>query len=337
MQLISIEGNGPFLIKNASVLEGSSLIYSNDFKKIYHNFEFDPARELLGEEIGKTFKRLEVPIKNGVEFQFEIIKPIVLAGIVEGAVVPINLLYSSNYFHFLIEVMPSILDMQMRGFFVEKNITYVTGALHPNFRSILNGLLHKKNIFEIERFNYVQASQVFYPKPSYVAHELINKQMPNVSFAKDNISLLRRSLRDHWGDLYGAFSKLKIFVVRKSGQRNIINIDELVCESKRRGYTVIQPEFMNINEQIRLFSSAVHVIGPTGAWLANMVFMNSECCVEVMYPNTALSPKSIWIELGKVLNIEVKDHYFDVSSLNEYQPIHSDFKVELCYFERMLK
>ncbi|MGC8000565.1 hypothetical protein, partial [Salmonella enterica] len=82
-------------------------------------------------------------------------------------------------------------------------------------------------------------------------------------------------------------------------------------------------------DQVRLFSSASRIAGPTGAWLANLLFTRDDAKVSVFYPATCEAEKTIWTGLGDACGVEVQDIYCPVTLLRERQPIHSDFNIPL--------
>ena len=64
----------------------------------------------------------------------------------------------------------------------------------------------------------------------------------------------------------------KIYCPRASGMRHVLNDGEIARAAVARGYELFDPTHMTVADQVRLFSDAAVVAGPTGAALANAVF-----------------------------------------------------------------
>lgn len=75
----------------------------------------------------------------------------------------------------------------------------------------------------------------------------------------------------------------KLFLSRrKRGWRRMLNEDE-VCEAlAARGFEILFPEDMNIEEQVRMFQSAAVVVAPGGSSLINAVFGSTETKLVVL-------------------------------------------------------
>jgi capsular polysaccharide biosynthesis protein len=113
-------------------------------------------------------------------------------------------------------------------------------------------------------------------------------------------------------------------------------LEEIVKYAEKEGYMIFRPEFHSFIDQVYYFSNAKKIIGPSGAWLANLIFAKEDCIVYILYPETAIMDKSIWSVFGDILNIKVSDYYFKVKEINLEQPVQSDFEVKIEKFEELL-
>ncbi|MDN5214526.1 glycosyltransferase family 61 protein [Fulvivirgaceae bacterium BMA12] len=74
-------------------------------------------------------------------------------------------------------------------------------------------------------------------------------------------------------DIHKADQDLHLFITRnKISGRGLLNMDEIEAVALKHGFTIIDPEQESVEEQIKLFSRAKHVIGPHGAGNVNLVF-----------------------------------------------------------------
>ncbi len=77
----------------------------------------------------------------------------------------------------------------------------------------------------------------------------------------------------------------KIFVSRlKESKRQIVNQDELLPLLERRGFTIVTPGRLSLDEQCRSFSAARIIVGAMGAELTNMVFCAAGSRVLALVP-----------------------------------------------------
>jgi capsular polysaccharide biosynthesis protein len=80
----------------------------------------------------------------------------------------------------------------------------------------------------------------------------------------------------------------QIIYVSREGvitSRRMTNEAELVSALEGRGATIVHPEDLTIDEQIRTFSNARVIIGPIGAGLSNMGFAPPGCCIVEILPS----------------------------------------------------
>jgi capsular polysaccharide biosynthesis protein len=85
-----------------------------------------------------------------------------------------------------------------------------------------------------------------------------------------------------------------IYISRSSyPSRRMANEAELVTALTELGFSVVRPEELTVERQIRLFSNARLVIGEVGAALANLLFAPAACKVIEIVPETK---PGLWIK-----------------------------------------
>ena len=110
----------------------------------------------------------------------------------------------------------------------------------------------------------------------------------------------------------------RIYLSRRGqGKRMLVNEAELETELRRRGFAVIAPESLPIADQITLFRDAEVVVSPTGAALANVLFMRPGAQVIEIQPSNFVG---IWVRAVCLLIGVHWFGYFRQSPLEE-QPI----------------
>lgn len=319
------------LLDNVNLVSGTSLVYSRGFHHAWLSTSFDPEKEHLQEELGR---RLVRQITNGkITFRFN--NPVEATTNIGSTVMPLNLLHYTNYYHFLIEWLPSLLHLISTGV-MDKHSILATGPLHPNMWFGLYYAVQNLNkamgqdihipIFQSRAMHAIQCSRAVFPAPSSHASELMDGSISSYSYNAENIQLLRETLKPLWSSP-GDEPRRKFFVQRNSNYRKVSNAQRLEEMAKRAGYDVIDPGQLNFLEQVRLFSSASRIIGPTGAWASNIVFVPDDAQVTVFYPESAITESTCWGGLGRACGVHVEDFYAPISNRYEAQPIHSDFVI----------
>jgi capsular polysaccharide biosynthesis protein len=210
-------------------------------------------------------------------------------------------------------------------------------------RSALESLLGDAfEIVELKRMNAVRCKKVLLAQGSFFANELISGVPPIGHYAPHNINILRELLltkRTLNSPPSGDFSR--IFIYRKSLWRRLVNIDEISDIARKLNYRVMCPEEYSFDEQLAIFNSASVVVGPTGAWMANLLFMNRDKQVKVLYPDT-MRNSSFWSGFASILNLKLENFYFTTDlpqnpAIKGFQPMHSDFYVPPDCFVKVLE
>ena len=64
----------------------------------------------------------------------------------------------------------------------------------------------------------------------------------------------------------------RIYISRKNAQRSFLNEPELEIRLAALGFSIVQPEIYNVDQQIQMFCRAKVVVGPLGAAFANVLY-----------------------------------------------------------------
>jgi hypothetical protein len=331
MKLFNLENTSYQFIGNAKLIVGSNLIYDNNYESLYSVDDFNSDYELLPEEISKLLIRYKRVNDNEFFFNSD---PKHFA-ILENTVIPFNLRYPYNYFHFLIESLPNISFLLEQGL-LDPEFIILTSHLNHSFYNALRIVLGENynRLLQINWLDAVACKRILVTQNACTSYEKINKQTPNFKFQDEKIISLKKYFLKYYN---ASNNKPNIFIVRNSNYRILNNQNELAQIAKKRGYLVIDPGQLSFFDQIRLFSSANKIVGPTGAWLSNMLFVQSDHPINVFYPLIENSPvDNLWQRLGSVLGVKVNEIYCKVGTLNPHQPIHSDYYVDPLIFNDLL-
>jgi hypothetical protein len=331
VKISRIENQAFFGFDNAAVMVGSSLIYAQDFSAAFTSAPFDPATELLQEEIASRLWRQNIDGEYKFNFFFE---PTFVADI-KLDVIPFNIIHPYNYFHFLIESLPSLLRLIQNGLVLKPSMV-VTGLLHPNMQSALNLVIRNvfASVLQLNVQQYITCNSVVSTADSVYVAERIDGTLSSSTYNTVNIVALREFFKPYWS--HGLKKSLrKIFIDRQSVTRKLENTGTLAGIAQAVGYEVVDPGMLNFQDQVDLFSSASHICGPTGAWAANLLFVPEGAKVTILSPESIQAP-SLWVGLGNAVGIDVRDVFCPITKLHVRQPIHSDFMLAEDRFRALL-
>lgn len=99
----------------------------------------------------------------------------------------------------------------------------------------------------------------------------------------------------------------KVFLIR-SGTRRIYNQDQVIEVARRHGFEPIAPDTLTLAEQVRLFRESRHIIGPSGAGFAGVLFCQPETNV-LCWQDSRIRDMTILPDLA-TLNHSTFDHIF---------------------------
>lgn len=322
MIVTELRNEPAYVLSPAIVMAGVSLVFSQNFDDGYIATPFDPKRDYLQEEVASRLVRAG----DGDQISYDFAKTPDIVGHLSRDVVPLNLLHPGNYFHFLIEWLPSLLFLVQNNL-LSSNALVVSGILHPNMWLALQFVTQRQPlpILQLRLFQAASCDRVILAPPSWHATELLSGAITDSTYTASNVLLAREAFKPIWGN--ASTPRLKLFIRRRGGQRHLTNADEAEQLAIAAGYTVIDPGVMGLKDQIDAFNAASHIIGPTGAWAANLLFARDDAKVTILYPSTGATEKNIWKMLGEVCGIDVEELYCPITHFRERQPIHSDFRV----------
>jgi len=239
---------------------------------------------------------------------------------------------STNYAHWILEILPNLL-FSINHIKQETKIL-INYGLPKNFIQSLRLLLGDKfkNVLFVKKNQIILARNLIYFSPlTYIPfHPKNHLSNYDHGFAHDYIIA---KLKRHFSKLVNKKSVKfkKIFLARKDGLRNILNYDEVKTIVKSFNYEFIFCEDYDYLNQVNIFLNASHVIAPSGAACANLLFCKSRTKVLIFFnshPNMILK---LWKIFFKSLNIS----FMKCKSTNSFD-FHSDYYVDCKKLRRFL-
>lgn len=319
------EKNSVFMgVSNDVIAFGKSNIIIRD-KFAYINKYIDIDNELLPEEnnnilsldkkiIFKEGKRDVIKIEEGVLFTDRL---------------------SSNYAHWVTEVLTRI-SLYCRNSKITRNIplivdNYLPDSMYESIRMVDSS----REIIKVEEDQELRIRKCTIVSPTgYVPYNYRKKSkaITNGYFNEEAMLGLRNAVLK--GINQSNTLPKKIYVGRYSNYRKLINQTEIEKMLISNGYSIINPETLTFLEQIELFNSAEHIIGPTGAGMTNIMFTKTDCVIDVLFSKSTQHAYQYWENIATCSGNKVRCIIGTIAH-NDY--IHSDFKVPLSKIQQAIK
>jgi len=247
----------------------------------------------------------------------------------------INLMnkYNTNYFHFLIETVPKILFLNEKN--IPKNIPLlIENNLHKNIVEILNKLNTKKRkiiflppgqFYKVKKL--INISDMSIIIDSYYGSTSLEYSFINTSYIKK----FKQNIGKFFIKKNQSFNK--IYIERPQSYRNLVNQDEIKDLLKKEyNFDIIDPSKLNNVQQVSLFSNSSFIITPTGAHLANIIWMNKKSTIVVLISNHPAHQIRMWKDLATVSGAQILFVRGRLQSMYDYfhkYALHSSFQIEI--------
>jgi len=247
---------------------------------ILHHGLFDAEREILPEEF---YVRLVTQREQGGA-AWAPGDPFAVDYIPEAAAFTDHVAF--NYAHWLTEVLPRIaafvrdapakvpliLDADLHA-----NILRSVELVAPDFP------IHRLAAHELLRVGTLHAVSV----TGYVPFNLKPQPTEEIQhgvFSRQALTGAVDALRAAIPGAEAGGARPKYVIRRNSVLRKILNEAAVEEALVARGFTVLEPERLSLDEQVAIYSNAGMVVGATGAAMANRVFCRPDCPVVSLTP-----------------------------------------------------
>lgn len=186
---------------------------------------------------------------------------------------------SFNWYHWLIEILPSaMLAKKLGNNFLD--YPYLVPAEYNKYQSFRDSL----EIFRLERevipllttTQYKVDDLIIIDSPAHGPFNLYKNYWPKVSDYKQNASVLSEFRQEILDALRIEKSNPKgmYFLARGNSRRNY-NQEDLIGIAETLGLAIVYPEQLSFHDQVQLFHSAQMIVGASGGAWANILFCQS--------------------------------------------------------------
>ena len=235
------------IVENALLFAGDGLVQSGN--KIWFHFQKYPWHLSNPEKnpvAGKHRRHIEARLSQGF---IDPSNASLLNGTYHLGISP----HIYSYYHLLTDLLSHLVDAPRFP------------VLVPEFMPIVFLDFLREAGFEVQ----VLGSDVFH------VEKLIIPEMKTPEWNIDKVKKIRTFLKNLYPKLFYQEKKTqeRIYVSRKLAvKRHLTNEDDFLGVLEKHEFRKVYLEQMSIREQVELFSSASHVLGPHGAGLTNVIF-----------------------------------------------------------------
>jgi capsular polysaccharide biosynthesis protein len=250
-------------------------------KNIYFNneemiiFEKESNRIVNSNDINRNY----YPLVKGVVLKLDITKIEDSVVIFHGkGMVP-------NYFHTLVDFLPTLYKLIVNGVVPENSKIYFPGKIDKQFQKELFSMMDLKlKIIEYKGALYAKKAIIVGRQYKSMKGEFritSSERRFFYNFLLDKVKKIYRNDIDKFN------SYNKIYITRKdAGNRLLKGEEEISIELKKRGYKIINMSDYSVAEQMLIFNRARNIISVHGAALANLVFCEKETKIlEIFHPD----------------------------------------------------
>ena len=238
---------------------------------------------------------------------------------------------AANYAHWLTEVLPRIAAFCANDELKSIPII-INDGLHKNIMESLFLIIEpERKIITIPIGRALQVDLLYITSTAgYVPFEKRDLKFTDHShgrFSSAALSLIQSQVKNLATDDSKVKYPKKIYIRRKVGARRVINANEVEDILIRRGYAIVEPEKMSFRNQILMFSNANHIIAPSGAALANIVFMNSSAKILILIGKIKNTSYWYWQNIACCVQSSICYALCDIA--NKADGIHANMMVNL--------
>ena len=221
---------------------------------------------------------------------------------------PIDEYSAENPWHIWIDVISKFRLIEKRWSTNFEKYVFILSNSSKYFDKVVKTFFPDLKYIVMPKNETWRFSHLIVPSMSNYKDGIITPHMPNWLRHLSNIPLKRQKIKPH----------RKIFLTRKDAEnRNIKNQRELLLALK--GFETITLEELSIEEQVKAFAEATHVVAPHGAGLVNTLWCNEGTKVYEL-SHEAFAYKKVYPSLSHHLGLEHTVIICDTEKLNVKKP-----------------
>ena len=185
-----------------------------------------------------------------------------------------NILYvttsnSQNFFHWFLDVLQKLEFIDQSR---DQILNFKYKIIIPNG---YNNSYSKKSLEAFDlNFYYQEKNEIIISEQSI----LLPNIAPTGNYRKNQILKLSQRMKNHWTkNITNNLNNKRIYISRKNAQRRKLkNEDEIIPILKKYGFTILDFDKLNFEEQLKNILNSEILISIHGAGLTHMLWMNEK-------------------------------------------------------------
>mgnify|MGYP000335317879 CR=1 FL=1 len=320
-------------LENSKAQGGTNLIFTEDSVVCHdlYNFKHDyTSEELHGRHIINLRKNRLARLQQD-------------QGIVElAAAATFCDACAHNYAHWLTEVLPRIAAFCTLEEHKQVPII-VDEGLHPNIlQSLAYVVGSERQVYALPVGSGLRVEKLFLTSVAgYIPFQVRkNRAIANSKFSSMALAKVRETMLSCCVDISANELPKKIYLHRTKGGRQVTNFGQIEPILLENDFAIVDANNLSFLQQVLLISNATHVVGPSGAACANIIFSNPKAKIAIIMPKLSdqspyIGIYSYWNDIRYAATNEGVSYMLSDTSVKG--DIHSDLLINCDEFEMALK
>lgn len=212
-----------------------------------------------------------------------------------------------NYYHFLIENAPGMILFRQKD---SSKRTWIIPDDIPNQIQEIMKVILTGNFLSMKRHQIASVQKLIHVRDFRYREQVnVNKYLEMNIFQerRNDIYIVRDTLICGFSNQSNhSVASEKVFLTRQTWQeRTPLMLKKMEQDYSEKGYSIIDPGYLSVSQQIELFRKAKEIVALGGASLTNLMFCEPQTKIEVLSMTDNLTA-NFWKHFGEILNMEVK-------------------------------
>jgi len=263
---------------------------------------------------------------------------------VEGVAISLLKEHSINYYHWMTEVMPKLVEIIQVLKEKEYNISILVEENMPTQSvGIIDLLLAdiktiEYSIITVKKGELVFCEHLIYCTPLWVSLDN-TRYLPNPKkeffVSVESLEKVKEKITQAKKINNVVLKNRKIYLQRENSKlRKITNILEVERLLYKYGFDFVDPGSLDFEEQYNLFSQADIIIGASGAAFTNLLFMKDNSKAISLYPSAQSTNYYVFQPLADVSNVELI--HFLTTPNDRSNSVHGDSLINIQDLDKLL-
>lgn len=214
--------------------------------------------------------------------------------------------HEANYFHWIVEVLP-------RLFLCEKLMTdkhvplLISDGLHDNLYALLDSIrATERPLMRLQKNCHYFVERLIYPSDVARIFDTYDRA-PGTDTVYLPVALLKEmaiKIKNVSGAAKSRYGK-RLYIKRTSSYRKLLNEAEIESQMLAKGFEIVEPGSLTVDEQIAMFSQARIIVGPSGAAMTNMLWCEPGTRMVILHSDHPFKKYPYWDALARASDVQI--------------------------------